>query len=70
MIAWKFFFCFFMSLLTASIVKNILTLPGITISKERPRTNLKGFQYQILDLSEKIQKVVIKKDRICHFFAS
>ena len=60
MIVWKFLFCFFMSLLTASIVINILTLPGITISKERPRPNLKVFQYQILDLSEKIQKVVIK----------
>ena len=61
-----------MSLLTAQIVKNCTILAGLyfIFLKERARPNLRIFQYQIVELSEKIRKVVTKKDQFEHFFAT
>ena len=59
-VAWKKIILNFMSLLTASIVKNNVFLAGIYIIflKKCPGSNLKVFGYQ--RLSEKIEKVVVK----------
>ena len=48
-IACKIFFCFFISSLTALIVKSSHTLDGIYFMflKKCPRKKMKGFQYQI-----------------------
>ena len=50
-----------MSLLTVPIVTNSHNLGGIyfIFQKEHPRPNSKVLQYQIFDLEEKIEKVVI-----------
>ena len=52
----------FMSLLTALIIKDshILARVYFIFLKKCHGPNLNGFQYQILDLSEKIEKIVIK----------
>ena len=54
-----------MSLLTVLHVKNIHIMAGIylILLKKCPRSNLRDFQYQILGLSEKIGKLIIKKDK-------
>ena len=51
-----------MSLLKALFVKNSHILAGIyfILLKKRPRATLKGFQYQIWNISEDIRNVVIK----------
>ena len=62
-----------MSSLTTLNVKNSHILVGIyfILLKIRPRLNLKDFQNQIrIELSEKIGKVVINKDKFKHFFAN
>ena len=52
-----------MSLLTAPVFKNSQFFTEIYFIslKKQPRSNFKGFQYQVsLDLSEKIEKVFVK----------
>ena len=51
----------FMSLLTVPIVKNSHILAGIyfIFLKERPKTKLESLAIPNLDLTEKIEKVVI-----------
>ena len=62
----------FLSLLTVPIVTNSHILAGIyfVFLKERLRPNSKVLQYQIFDLKEKIEKVVIIQGKFQHFFAT
>ena len=61
----KNFLLLFMSLLTSLIVKysHILARIYFVFLIKRPVLNLKSFEYTNLDLSEKIQGIVIKKDK-------
>ena len=59
MIVCRIFFCFFIPLLTAPIVKNSRILAGIyfVLLKKGPRSN---FSIPNLDLGEKIAEVLIR----------
>ena len=64
-------FCFlFMSSLTALIVKNSHILAGICFifQKAFPRSNLKGFQYQIWISVERSAKLLSSKTKFSPFF--
>ena len=64
MIVCKNFLLLFMSLLTDPIVKTSHNLAGIyfIFLRQRPKPNLKGFQYQIWTSVKRLEigKVVIK----------
>ena len=63
MFVLKIFFCFFMSLLTASFIKSshILARIYIIFLDKRPERNFKVFQYQIWTYMKRLEEYLSRK---------